>query len=206
MTVHELIASILDETSKEGRPLPSLRALRAKIGHGSLTTISDAVKAWRVKQMVEAGELPEAFTASEAANVSAAVWETVSPILQQRIEEIRRSAQERIDMEIAEAQRLSQSAQEMLDEAEVIRKEADSREAEHAKELADARSALDKTCGALEEARKEIKDLRQQLDAVRQERDAALKTAAAAEASSEAIRRLVPFLDPKHVTGTKGKR
>lgn len=206
MTVHELIASILDEASKEGRPLPSLRALRAKIGHGSLTTISDAVKAWRVKQMVEAGELPEAFTASEAANVSAAVWETVSPILQQRIEEIRRSAQERIDMEIAEAKRLSQSAQEMLEEAEVIRKEADSREAEHAKELADARSTLDKTCGALEEARKEIKDLRQQLDAVRQERDAALKTAAAAEASSEAIRRLVPFLDPKHVTGTKGKR
>lgn len=206
MTTTEIIESMLDEAVREGRPLPSLRAIRAKVGHGSLTTISSAVKAWRTKQMVEAGELPEKFSESEAASVSAVVWQTVSPILQQRIEEVRRSAQERIDLEVAEAQKLSQTAQEMLDEAEAVRKEAEGREAERTKELAEVRSSLDKAQGALEEARKELEELRKQLDAVRSERDAALKAAAVAEASADSIRRLVPFLDPKHVAGTKSKK
>lgn len=156
--------------------------------------------------MVDAGELPKSFAPDESAAVSAAVWQNVSPILQKRIEEIRRSAQDRIDMEMLEAQKLSQTAQEMLEEAESARKEFEGKEAVLNKALADSQSELNQTKGALLEARKEVEALRQELQIARQERDSAIKAAAAAEASAEAIRRLVPFLDPKHVTSGKAKK
>lgn len=47
MNIQEKVHAILDEAKAHDKPLPSLRSLRAQVGGGSLTTISEAVKSWR---------------------------------------------------------------------------------------------------------------------------------------------------------------
>ncbi len=48
LNVSEAVASLLDKAKAENQPTPTLRGLRAQIGGGSLTTISEAVKNWRL--------------------------------------------------------------------------------------------------------------------------------------------------------------
>lgn len=85
MTVQESVYELLDEAASKNSAIPSLRMLRAKIGAGSLTTISEAVKRWRMSRLVASGELPEALTNEQAGVIAQAVWGVVSPMLESRM-------------------------------------------------------------------------------------------------------------------------
>ena len=85
MTVQESVYELLDEAASKNSAIPSLRMLRAKIGAGSLTTISEAVKRWRMSRLVAGGELPEALTNEQAGVIAQAVWGVVSPMLESRM-------------------------------------------------------------------------------------------------------------------------
>ena len=81
MNIQEKVHAILDEAKAHDKPLPSLRSLRAQVGGGSLTTISEAVKSWRFAQLEAAGQIPQI---SEKTKVQLAdvVWQAMMPILQ----------------------------------------------------------------------------------------------------------------------------
>lgn len=51
-SVRDAVREILENVQASGRPLPSIRALRAKIGKGSLGTISEAVNDWKQEKLV----------------------------------------------------------------------------------------------------------------------------------------------------------
>ena len=57
-SVRGAVREILENVQASDRPLPSIRALRAKIGKGSLGTISEAVNDWKQEKRVQQGELP----------------------------------------------------------------------------------------------------------------------------------------------------
>lgn len=118
MVVKHAVFKLLDDAQSRGEALPSLRVLRARVGSGSLTTISQAVKEWRLAKLVEHGQMPEAFSAEQESMISRAVWQTVMPMLVKRISEIQDQANHRIDVERAETEQLMVVAQETLAEAE----------------------------------------------------------------------------------------
>lgn len=51
-SVRDAVREILENVQASGRPLPSIRALRTKIGKGSLGTISEAVNDWKQEKLV----------------------------------------------------------------------------------------------------------------------------------------------------------
>ena len=118
MTVKETVFKLLDEAQAHGEPLPSLRTLRARAGAGSLTTISQAVKQWRLSKMVESGQMPPSFSPEEEAAIGRAVWEIVTPMLLRRLEAIQDKANRCVEIEQVEAARLMAAANEILAEAE----------------------------------------------------------------------------------------
>lgn len=204
INIKESVTSLLDQAEAENRPQPTLRTLRGLIGGGSFSTISQAVKEWRVSKLQEAGSLPQGFDEQAARNIADTVWQAVLPTLQASIEAVQKAAEARIDAERTEAAKLSEAASEMLAEAAM---KDDALAAAEAKARESA-SALDKANAELEEARHVIASLKEDLEHARAERDKAMKEAAAANASADAIRRLVPFLDPKHLAkaGKSGKQ
>lgn len=54
----DTVFAYLDQTTAENKPVPSLRAIRAAIGKGSLTTVSEAVQQWRARQLISEGDAP----------------------------------------------------------------------------------------------------------------------------------------------------
>ena len=102
---------------QDDKPLPSLRSLRAQVGGGSLTTISEAVKSWRFAQLEAAGQIPQI---SEKTKVQLAdvVWQAMMPILQTQVEGVRQKAEAGIEIERTESRKLFSASEEMLREAE----------------------------------------------------------------------------------------
>lgn len=198
----EKVAALLSQASTSKKPLPSLRALRAQIGGGSLSTISEAVKKWQTDQLIAAGDLPAAFTEAEAAAVSAAVWQTVQPILQARIEAAKQDASARASIAMEGAAHLKAAAEEMLAEAASVKRD----HARQEKTIADLKLELEKERQAHAAATEAAERLRAELAQAKAERDKALKEAAASEASLETMRKMIPLLDPKNLSGRKPRR
>ena len=85
-SVRDSVREILESAQESDRQLPSIRAIRAKIGKGSLGTISEAVNEWKQEKLVQQGELPSGFEQREAENIIKAVWEAVAPMIRAQIE------------------------------------------------------------------------------------------------------------------------
>lgn len=81
MNTQEKVHAILDEAKAHDKPLPSLRSLRAQVGGGSLTTISEAVKSWRFAQLEAAGQIPQ-ISEKTKVHLADVVWQAMMPILQ----------------------------------------------------------------------------------------------------------------------------
>lgn len=113
MNIQEKVHAILDEAKAHDKPLPSLRSLRAQVGGGSLTTISEAVKSWRFAQLEAAGQIPQI---SEKTKVQ--LWQAMMPILQTQVEGVRQKAEAGIEIERTESRKLFSASEEMLREAE----------------------------------------------------------------------------------------
>lgn len=102
MTVQESVYELLDEAASKNSAIPSLRMLRAKIGAGSLTTISEAVKRWRMSRLVASGVIAQA------------VWGVVSPMLESRMTALKGKTEQIIAIEKEETDKLVRAADEDL--------------------------------------------------------------------------------------------
>lgn len=195
ITISEAVAALLDKAKAENQPMPTLRGLRAQIGGGSLTTISEAVKKWRLNELQETEELPSGFDEKTAAEIADVVWKTVLPVLQEQIKGIRKNAAEQIETERSEAQKLKAAAAEALAVSSAMDAEFDA-----LKEIEQGlRETLAKTKGELAELRKTLEATNKELASVRKERDRALAEVAAMHAEKSAMEKLMSMLDPKYL-------
>lgn len=201
MSINDTIHSLLDQAVAQGQPVPSLRQLRAQVGGGSLTTISEAVKAWRLARLEESGQIP---TADEQLKLELGqlLWTVLQPELQKRIERIKAEADKRVSIEIAEANKLREATAELYEEAKALNRQADKKlvEAEATqKENASLREKLERLERDNRELEKLLKASRELETLHQAELVKAKEAAAAAEASAMTLRKLVPFLDPKYI-------
>lgn len=195
ITISEAVAALLDKAKAENQPMPTLRGLRAQIGGGSLTTISEAVKKWRLNDLQETEELPSGFDEKTSAEIADVVWKAVLPVLQEQIKGIRKNAAEQIETERSEAQKLKAAAAEALAVSSAMDAEFDA-----LKEIEQGlRETLAKTKGELTELRKTLEATNKELASVRKERDRALAEVAAMHAEKSAMEKLMSMLDPKYL-------
>lgn len=117
MNIQEKVHAILDEAKAHDKPLPSLRSLRAQVGGGSLTTISEAVKSWRFAQLEATGQIPQ-ISEKTKVHLADVVWQAMMPILQIQVEGVRQKAEAGIEIERTESRKLFSASEEMLREAE----------------------------------------------------------------------------------------
>lgn len=117
MNIQEKVHAILDEAKAHDKPLPSLRSLRAQVGGGSLTTISEAVKSWRFAQLEAAGQSPQ-ISEKTKVHLADVLWQAMMPILQTQVEGVRQKAEAGIEIERTESRKLFSASEEMLREAE----------------------------------------------------------------------------------------
>lgn len=117
MNIQEKVHAILDEAKAHDKPLPSLRSLRAQVGGGSLTTISEAVKSWRFAQLEAAGQISQ-ISEKTKVHLADVVWQAMMPILQIQVEGVRQKAEAGIEIERTESRKLFSASEEMLREAE----------------------------------------------------------------------------------------
>lgn len=117
MNIQEKVHAILDEAKAHDKPLPSLRSLRAQVGGGSLTTISEAVKSWRFAQLEATGQISQ-ISEKTKVHLADVLWQAMMPILQTQVEGVRQKAEAGIEIERTESRKLFSASEEMLREAE----------------------------------------------------------------------------------------
>ena len=194
-SVRDSVREILESAQESDRQLPSIRAIRAKIGKGSLGTISEAVNEWKQEKLVQQGALPSGFEQREAENIIEAVWEVVAPMIRAQVEQIDSRAKARIQIEHDEASRVREAADEAL--ASVEKK--DRRLEELDEQVRGLQEDLAKLKGALEQANSENLRLAAENTRLHEALDKSLQEEAKAQASLQSMKRLLPFLDPKHL-------
>ena len=194
-SVRDSVREILESAQESDRQLPSIRAIRAKIGKGSLGTISEAVNEWKQEKLVQQGALPSGFEQREAENIIEAVWEVVAPMIRAQVEQIDSRAKARIQIEHDEASRVREAADEAL--ASVEKK--DRRLEELDEQVRGLQEDLVKLKGALEQANSENLRLAAENTRLHEALDKSLQEEAKAQASLQSMKRLLPFLDPKHL-------
>lgn len=194
-SVRDSVREILESARESDRQLPSIRAIRAKIGKGSLGTISEAVNEWKQEKLVQKGELPSGFEQREAENIIKAVWEAVAPMIRAQVEQIDSRAKARLQIEHDEASRVREAADEAL--ASVEKKERRLEELDE--QVRSLQEDLAKLKGALEQANTENLRLAAENTQLHEALDKSLQEEAKAQASLQSMKRLLPFLDPKHL-------
>ncbi|MGN1209873.1 MAG: DNA-binding protein [Duodenibacillus sp.] len=194
-SVRDSVREVLENAQASGRQLPSIRAIRAKIGKGSLGTISEAVNEWKQAKLVQQGDLPSGFEQGESEKIVHAVWEVVAPMIRTQIEQIDNRAKARIQIEHDEASRVREAADEAL--ASVEKK--DRRLIELDEQARGLQEELAKLNGALEQANTENVRLAAENIQLHAALDKSLQEEAKALASLHEMKRLLPFLDPKHL-------
>lgn len=194
-SVRDSVREILESARESDRQLPSIRAIRAKIGKGSLGTISEAVNEWKQEKLVQKGELPSGFEQREAENIIKAVWEAVAPMIRAQVEQIDSRAKTQIQIEHDEASRVREAADEAL--ASVEKKERRLEELDE--QVRGLQEDLAKLKGALEQANTENLRLAAENTQLHEALDKSLQEEAKAQASLQSMKRLLPFLDPKHL-------
>ena len=194
-SVRDSVREILESVRESDRQLPSIRAIRAKIGKGSLGTISEAVNEWKQEKLVQKGELPSGFEQREAENIIKAVWEAVAPMIRAQVEQIDSRAKARLQIEHDEASRVREAAYEAL--ASVEKKERRLEELDE--QVRGLQEDLAKLKGALEQANTENLRLAAENTQLHEALDKSLQEEAKAQASLQSMKRLLPFLDPKHL-------
>ena len=200
MNIQEKVHAILDEAKAHDKPLPSLRSLRAQVGGGSLTTISEAVKSWRFAQLEAAGQIPQ-ISEKTKVHLADVVWQAMMPILQTQVEGVRQKAEAGIEIERTESRKLFCASEEML-------REAESKEAMIG-QLNDRLQRQSRECGELRTKvallEEQLAESQQQLkvakEAERQAREAMASMSTAADnlkAQAQRLNDLIPALVEKY--------
>ena len=193
----EDVCRYLDKVAAEDQPVPSLRTIRNAVGRGSLTTISEAVKQWRKKQMIDEGVAPETFTEKESKALSEAIWNIVLPKCQQLLERERGRTQKLVGVDLAEANKIRAEADKVFEAAE---KKIEKNEALIEKlrgEIRTLEAMNERLQVELAAEKQTVKAMHEVCNKAMAERDTAIKTAAAAEATTATLKKLMPMLDLK---------
>lgn len=189
MRDNQEIFDLLNEAAAKGQKLPSLRAIRAKIGGGSLTRISEAVKAWQTQKLVDKGQLPKEFTDAEKEKIINTIWSVVQPIMGRRIEQLLEYHMARVTISLGTSRRLHQEAEKMLEEATERKLEYESKLREKDerinKEVADKSAYVT----LLSSMRGENTALKKEIERLQKEREELLKQNAALTAENALLRR-----------------
>ena len=188
-SVRDSVREILESVRESDRQLPSIRA---KIGKGSLGTISEAVNEWKQEKLVQKGELPSGFEQREAENIIKAVWEAVAPMIRAQVEQIDSRAKARLQIEHDEASRVGEAADEAL--ASVEKKERRLEELDE--QVRGLQEDLAKLKGALEQTNTENLRLAAENTQLHEALDKSLQEEAKAQASLQSMKRLLPFFCP----------
>lgn len=192
------IWGLLDKIQAANQPLPSIRAVRSMVGSGSMTTISDIVREWKLAH-VPTGTVMSGFDETTSKQIVDAIWKFACPSLEKRIEEERRICEEKIAITKAQVEKLIETAQEELAEAKALKaaaKEKIDAARQAAKETVekqrDEMAQLKGLVKALENQNHQlIREKAQQEKAVQK----AVADKAAAEATLAAYRRMYPLLE-----------
>lgn len=191
MDVKQAVKAELDKVAAAGEKIPALRVLRARIGSGSLTTISEAVKEWESEQIAAPLPLPNDLNQDEQRVICSAVWRAVMPMLQDRLASVQGVADERVKLEQKHSAQLREETEAALAEsasrAEELKK-LETQAAEQQKLLEQARQHIEQT-------EKENQELRNTLSAAISERESAKREIAALKAEIDTLNRLLPLLN-----------
>lgn len=115
------VTEILDKALAAGEQIPSLRAIRAKTGRGSLTTIANVVREWRANHI--APEPEPGLTSDQIKSL----WSALEPIIAEKTEGIRKHFTEKIEIledKIAALQEENELLKEAKIQAEYVAQEA----------------------------------------------------------------------------------
>ena len=190
MDVRTAVFNELDRIRSEGAAIPSLRVLRARIGRGSLTTISDAVKEWELRHVPAAQPLPDTLPSEWKDAVANAVWHALHPFIRETEESAHKEETAKAAAEMTAAKELRREAEGMLAEAEAQKAEI----ARLTERLQEQEVRLLKLTAALNAAQKDVKDLNQELISARRERDAEHEDMLRQKAALQALKDLLPIL------------
>ena len=193
MDIRTAVNEELDKAVEAGERLPSLRVLRARIGRGSLTTISDAVKAWETERKACRNELPGTMPTGLRDELAGAAWKVLLSYLRSEIDAAVAAERAKNTAEIDAAASLRDEAEGMLAETRVKADEFERLK----KRTQEQEIRILKLSAALTAAEKDVQALNKRLTNARKERDAALDEARTLRAENDAINRLIPFLDKK---------
>lgn len=198
------IHATADRLAAEGQQ-PTLAAVRAALGGGSFTTISEAMKSWKAAQQAAAPirEAAPAAVTERLGELAAEVWAIAQGMANERLQS-ERDAMERARQEMEQAR---QEAAELADQvtadldaarAQIAQQAEALKQADmQAAQLAAAQEAAHTAQAALAEAQKRADGLAALLDQERAARLAADQQAATArEAAAELRGRLAALTTP----------
>ena len=193
---------ILEEAAAKGVPLPSIRGIRARIGRGSLGTISDAVKQWKKDRLPKERYIPRGFEEDEVKKLADFVWSLVQPVLMREIGEAESAAQARFDIESSEVAKLREAAEDSLaagEKKDEYIAQLEARIADQQNRIADLQSKADALQAALAEVRAHLAEEKAARTAAVAEKEQARLAAASATVELQSMKKLLPFLDPKQL-------
>ncbi len=149
-----------------------------------------------MEQLQGNGSLPTAFTEQAAKAIVDAVWGVVLPILQERTEAIQSQADARIGVETSSAAKIREAAAEAL--AEAVAKEEERVKAQE--QVTQLTGRIAELNGALNEAHALIGSLQVSLEEKNKQLNEALTRATSADTELAALKSMLPFIDPKHLS------
>lgn len=196
--LQKTIWELLDKIQATNQPLPSIRAVRSMVGSGSMTTISDIVREWKLAH-VPTGTVMSGFDEATSKQIVNAIWKYACPSLEKRIEEERRICEEKIAITKAQAEKLIETAQEELAEAKAL-KAAAKQKIDAARQA--AKETVEKQRDEMAQLKGLVKALENQnhqliREKVQQEKavQKAIADKAVAEATLAAYHRMYPILE-----------
>lgn len=168
------IHAVADRLADEGKT-PTLAAVRATLGGGSFTTISEAMKLWKANRVTNAVPIREAAPAAVSerlAEVAAEVWTLALDLANRRLQ----AERDALDVARAEAEQGHREAVEAADTIGVeleaseqrgarMRAELDRLTSAHAAEVAKLTAELEAARAQTGLAREEAANLRGRLEA-----------------------------------------
>ncbi len=194
MDVKAAVIAELEKCRLAGSRQPTLRTLRARVGRGSLTTISQAVKEWEASQVEHRGTLAATAPEELLHPLADAVWTVVLPLLRREVDAARAAESADSRAEMSAALQLKSEAEGMLAEAENQKASLE----RLASRVQEQETRILKLTAALDTAHQEAKELATHLREARRERDAAREEVQELRRAHDALARLVPLLEKKY--------
>ena len=192
-SLRDLVRTELDLAAQEGREIPSIRALRAKVQRGSFTAITAYVKEWRLEHTPKADVKPEGFDEASGKALSDAVWRIIGPAVAAQKNALRKEAEARLAIEREETAKLVVLAEEKLKEAEAM----EALSAEKDAEIRRLREENARLAGELKSAQQAVKDAKADYARVNAALNKAIEGEVAATATLEAFKKMFPLFEKK---------